>query len=107
MVPLGITFVFICFGYLSDNILFVLGFQRRRVVIGVAALVFNVVGNLILVPIFGFMGAAWMTLITEIVVLGAGSRLSAEDTRLPSPRNSVASAARRSRPQCWRRSSRA
>jgi O-antigen/teichoic acid export membrane protein len=86
MVPLGITFVFICFGYLSDNILFVLGLQRRRVVIGVAALVINVIGNIILVPIFGFMGAAWMTLVTEIVVLGAGSRLLLRTLELPRPK---------------------
>ena len=86
LVPLGIAFVFICFGYLSDNILFVLGLQRRLVVISVAALVFNVIGNLILVPIFGFMGAAWMTLITEIVVLGAGSRLLLRTLELPRPK---------------------
>ena len=36
--------------------------------ISLLALVVNVVGNLILVPLAGFMGAAWMTLATEMVV---------------------------------------
>ena len=35
------------------------------------ALVVNVAGNLVFVPLVGFMGAAWMTLGTEIVVFGA------------------------------------
>ena len=34
------------------------------------ALVVNVAGNLILLPAVGFMGAAWMTLATEVVVFG-------------------------------------
>lgn len=68
---LGGAFVFICLGYLNDNVLVILGLQRRRLVISLAALVVNLAGNLILVPIDGFMGAAWMTLATEAVVSGA------------------------------------
>jgi O-antigen/teichoic acid export membrane protein len=62
------AFVFICFGYLNGTLLLVLGIQRHFLPIGVAGLVFNVVGNLILVPAYGFMGAAWMTLLTEVLV---------------------------------------
>lgn len=67
---LGAAFIFICFGYLNDNLLVILELQRRRLLISLAALLFNVAGNLILVPIYGFMAAAWMTLATEVVVCG-------------------------------------
>jgi O-antigen/teichoic acid export membrane protein len=84
---LSAAFIFICFGYLNDNLLVVLGLQRRRLMISLIALVFNIAGNLILVPIAGFMGAAWMTLATEVVVFGASFRLLVRefDTSIPSP----------------------
>jgi O-antigen/teichoic acid export membrane protein len=66
------AFVFICYGYLVGNMLLILRLQKRQIVVGVAGLVVNVVGNLILVPIYGFEGAAWMTLVTEVVVVGIG-----------------------------------
>ena len=66
---LAAAFVFISFGYLNGNLLVVLGLQRRLLRISLIALVVNVCGNLILVPLMGFMGAAWMTLATEVVVL--------------------------------------
>lgn len=69
---LGGAFVFICFGYLTGNLLLTLGLASRQIVVGVAGLVANVIGNLILVPRYGFMGAAWMTLVTEVVVVGTG-----------------------------------
>lgn len=65
---LGGAFVLISFGYLNGNLLLVLGLQRRLLRISAIALVVNIVGNLIFVPLFGFMGAAWMTLATEAVV---------------------------------------
>jgi PST family polysaccharide transporter len=68
---LGGAFVFICFGYLNGNVLTVLGLQKRLLVVSLAALVVNIAGNLILIPAAGFMGAAWMTLVTEIVVFAA------------------------------------
>jgi O-antigen/teichoic acid export membrane protein len=79
------AFVFICFGYLNGNLLTVLGLQRGLLAISVGALVVNVAGNLVFVPLVGFMGAAWMTLVTEIVVFGASSRLiqSRLELRLP------------------------
>jgi PST family polysaccharide transporter len=68
---LAAAFVFICFGYLNGNLLVVLGLQRRFLTISLMALVFNLAGNLVLVPLIGFMGAAWMTLATEMLVCGA------------------------------------
>lgn len=67
---LGGAFVFICFGYLTGNLLLIAGLQRRLVVVGSIGLVVNVAGNVVLVPLWGFMGAAWMTLFTEAVVVG-------------------------------------
>jgi O-antigen/teichoic acid export membrane protein len=64
------SFVFICFGYLTGNMLLVIGLQRRLVTVGLIGLVINVVGNLLWVPSGGFMAAAWMTLITEAIVVG-------------------------------------
>ena len=64
---LGGAFVFICFGYLNGNLLVVLGQQRRAPGHRRDSVVLNVAGNLILVPLVGFMGAAWMTLGTEAV----------------------------------------
>jgi O-antigen/teichoic acid export membrane protein len=68
---LGGAFVFICFGYLNGNLLVVLGLQRRFLTISLIALVFNLAGNLVLVPLTGFIGAAWMTLATEMLVCAA------------------------------------
>jgi O-antigen/teichoic acid export membrane protein len=64
------AFVLICFGYLISNLLLVVGLAKRTIVTGTIALVVNVIGNLILVPKYGFMAAAWMTLITEVAVVG-------------------------------------
>ncbi len=72
---LGAAFVFICFGYLNGNVLVVLGLQKRLLIVSLLALVVNVAGNLALVPAVGFMGAAWMTLITEVVVFAASAYL--------------------------------
>jgi O-antigen/teichoic acid export membrane protein len=69
------AFVLICFGYLNGNLLLVLGLQTRLLRISVAALVLNVIGNLILVPLVGYIGAAWMTLATEGLVFVLAARL--------------------------------
>jgi len=86
VLPLAATFVFICFGYLNDNILLVLGLQRRRVRIGLVALAVNLAGNFVLVPLFGFMGAAWMTLATEVLVFGWALALVLRALELPIPK---------------------
>jgi O-antigen/teichoic acid export membrane protein len=63
------AFVFICFGYLTGNLVLIAGLQRRLVAIGLIGLVVNVAGNVLLIPVWGFMGAAWMTLATEAAVV--------------------------------------
>ncbi len=79
------AFVFICFGYLNGSLLTVLGQQRRLLAISLVALVVNVAGNLLFVPLVGFMGAAWMTLATEMLVFGASSRLTLRTLELHRP----------------------
>jgi len=83
---LGAAFVFICFGYLNGSLLTVMGLQRRLLTISLAALVLNVVGNLALVPLIGFMGAAWMTLATEMLVCALSLRLVRSTLALPFPK---------------------
>jgi lipopolysaccharide exporter len=81
------AFILISFGYLNSNLLVVLGLQRRLLRISVYALVVNLIGNAILVPLVGFMGAAWMTLVTELVVCVGSLRivLRALERPLPKP----------------------
>jgi O-antigen/teichoic acid export membrane protein len=58
----------ICFGYLAGNLVVVLELQRVFLRNALIALVFNVVLNLILIPPYGFVAAAWVTLATEVLV---------------------------------------
>jgi O-antigen/teichoic acid export membrane protein len=83
---LGAAFVLICFGYLNGQLMLVLGLQRRMLRISLIALVVNLVGNLILVPLFGYTGAAWMTLVTEMVVFGFAFTMVLRELELPRPR---------------------
>jgi O-antigen/teichoic acid export membrane protein len=82
---LGGAFVLICFGYLNGNLLLVLGLQQRLLRISVSALVVNLIGNLILVPLVGYMGAAWMTLATEAVVFASAATLIMRRLELARP----------------------
>lgn len=66
---LGGAFVLISFGYLNGNLLVVLGLQRSLLRISLLALVVNLAGNAVLVPLTGFIGAAAMTVATEAVVI--------------------------------------
>lgn len=79
------AFVFICFGYLTGNLVLIAGLQRRLVVIGLLGLVVNVIGNVALIPAWGFMGAAWMTLATEAVVVIATAVMLRRQLRLTLP----------------------
>lgn len=83
---LGAAFVFICFGYLNGQLLVVLGLQNRLMRISLLALLVNLCGNLILVPLTGFMGAAWMTLATEVVVFLSSLSLILRTLELPLPK---------------------
>jgi O-antigen/teichoic acid export membrane protein len=68
------AFVVICFGYLSGNMVVVLGLQRKYLLYALFGLVFNVGLNIALLPSVGFMAAAWVTLATEVLVVGLGWR---------------------------------
>jgi O-antigen/teichoic acid export membrane protein len=62
------AFVVICFGYLAGNLVVVLELQRLFLRNALLALVFNVVLNVILIPPYGYLAAAWVTLATEVLV---------------------------------------
>ena len=63
------AFILTCFGYVAGTLAVVVGRQRKFVLIALAGLVFNVVGNLLLLPLYGYMAAAWMTVATEVLVI--------------------------------------
>jgi O-antigen/teichoic acid export membrane protein len=63
------AFVLVCFGYLAGFTVTTLELQRRFVRYAVVGLIFNAGANLLLIPRFGFVAAAWITLLTEVVVL--------------------------------------
>lgn len=69
------AFVCVAFGFLIGSLRIVLGLQKRFVVYAAIGLVFNVVANLLLIPSYGFLGAAWVTLGTELLVLGLMGRV--------------------------------
>ena len=63
------TFVVVSLGYLTGYLIVAYNLQKRFLAIAVGALVFNVATNLALVPSYGFMAAAWLTLATEVLVM--------------------------------------
>ncbi len=69
------AFTLMCFGYLTDNLLVTLGMQRQMMLASLLTLIVNVAGNLALIPALGFAGAAWMTLLTELVVLSVSTAM--------------------------------
>ena len=64
------AFVAISFWHLAMNMMIVLGRQARLVVYTGAGLIVNVALNLALIPSYGFLAAAWITLATETLVMG-------------------------------------
>jgi O-antigen/teichoic acid export membrane protein len=63
------TFVVVSLGYLTGYLIVAYRLQKRFLAIAVGALAFNVATNLALVPEYGFMAAAWLTLATEVLVM--------------------------------------
>jgi O-antigen/teichoic acid export membrane protein len=68
------AFVAISFGYLAGNMVLILGLQRRFLWFTAVGLVVNAGLNVALIPRYGFLAAAWITLVTEIVVLSLTMR---------------------------------
>jgi O-antigen/teichoic acid export membrane protein len=63
------AFVLICCGYALGVFTLVLGLQSRFARYALAALVVNVALNLVFVPPYGYMAAAWVTLVTEALIM--------------------------------------
>jgi O-antigen/teichoic acid export membrane protein len=68
------AFVFVSFGYVTSSMVILLELQRRFIVFAAIALVFNAGLNIALIPSYGFMAAAWMTLTTEMLVMSLATR---------------------------------
>ena len=63
------AFIPMCFGYLTGYLAVVTDRQRLFMFIAFGGLIFNVAGNLLLLPRYGYMAAAWLTGATELVVI--------------------------------------
>jgi O-antigen/teichoic acid export membrane protein len=68
------AYVAICWGYVAGNMVIVLGLQRRFIRYAVVGLALNIALNLALVPAYGYRAAAWVTLATELTVIGLSLR---------------------------------
>jgi O-antigen/teichoic acid export membrane protein len=84
LVILMAAFVFICCGYALGVFTLVLNLQRQFARYALAALFLNLALNLLLVAPYGFIAAAWVTLVTEafIVALTGRAVLSRLEMRL-------------------------
>jgi O-antigen/teichoic acid export membrane protein len=76
------AYIAICFGYIAGNLMVVLGLQRAFVRYALIGLVVNVALNLILVPSYGFVAAAWVTLVTEVLVNALAGRVVLRELEL-------------------------
>jgi O-antigen/teichoic acid export membrane protein len=68
------AFVSISFGYLAGNMVVILELQRLFLRYAAVGLAVNVALNLALIPSYGFLAAAWITLLTEVVVMSLTMR---------------------------------
>lgn len=71
-VALAILIAYLPLSYangLAQYLLIAAGRQRALTVAFVAAVVFNLVANTLLIPRYGYVGAAWVTVLSEVVLL--------------------------------------
>ena len=68
------AFVSISFGYLVGNMVVVLELQRRFALYAGIGLLLNAALNVVLIPRYGFLAAAWVTLLTEVTVMSLSAR---------------------------------
>jgi O-antigen/teichoic acid export membrane protein len=68
------AFVSISFGYLAGNMVVILELQRKFFRYALVGLVVNASLNVALIPRYGFLAAAWITLLTEVVVMSLTMR---------------------------------
>src|SRR5205823_782063 len=62
---------------LTQYLLIAAGRQRLLTAAFVAALIFNVVANVLAIPRFSYVGAAWVTVVSEVVLLVPFQRAAA------------------------------
>lgn len=62
-----IAMLFAYAGHLVGFTLIAKGKQKEVLIVGIISLLVNVIGNLILIPSLGISGAAWITVLTELV----------------------------------------
>jgi O-antigen/teichoic acid export membrane protein len=68
------AFISISFGYLAGNMVVILELQRRFFRYAAIGLFVNATLNVLLIPRYGFLAAAWITLVTEVVVMSLTMR---------------------------------
>jgi O-antigen/teichoic acid export membrane protein len=66
---LMVAYVAICFGYVFGSMVVIMALQGRLLRFALLALTVNVSLNLIFVPIFGYIAAAAVTIVTEALIL--------------------------------------
>jgi O-antigen/teichoic acid export membrane protein len=64
------SFVPICVGYVAGNMIIATDQQRRYIWFAAIGLILNLAANLILIPVDGMHAAAWVSLATEVTVVG-------------------------------------
>jgi O-antigen/teichoic acid export membrane protein len=70
------AFIALAYYQLALSVTIVLGLQRRLVAFAAVGLVVNVLLNLALIPVFGYIAAAWVTLVTEALVAWLALRMA-------------------------------
>jgi len=74
---------FYALAHLSRTAAISIGVRRGIVYVAAAAFTFNVGANLIVIPAYGFVGAAWTTLATEVVEAAGFALLFVRAAALP------------------------
>ena len=67
-------------GYLAGIGIVLAGLERRYVLYAAVGLAFNAAANSVLIPLYGFVAAAWVTLATDVLVGGLTARVVLEAT---------------------------
>jgi O-antigen/teichoic acid export membrane protein len=76
------AFVSISFGYLVGNMVVILEIQRQFLRYAAIGLVLNAVLNVLFIPRYGFLAAAWITLLTEVTVMSLSMRRVLQTLRM-------------------------
>jgi len=69
------AFIPICIGNVAGNMVIAMNLQRRYIWFAALGLGLNVPLNIVLIPEFGIEAAAWITLLTEIVVVALSTTM--------------------------------